>query len=166
MRSVPSIAASLPVGQDVYLVLDDFGASLGRAWRETNEDRTDRETVITDLIEGQYSDRARVVASIPRRVGRAMCPRAGRSDCWRKLRRWLRYSSDAREFHLAPGNGQETHLSLPLRKRQADSRSTTVGNGVGDCPKKNGLLRGRCDRSKVIPSLAPVAAHVRITHEN
>jgi hypothetical protein len=43
-------------------MLDDFGARLGRAWRETNEERTDRRTVIADLIDGQYSDPARVVA--------------------------------------------------------------------------------------------------------
>jgi hypothetical protein len=47
---------------DVYLVLDDFGERLGRAWRETSEDRIDRETVITDLIDGQYSNPARIVS--------------------------------------------------------------------------------------------------------
>jgi hypothetical protein len=39
-----------------------LGERLGRAWRETGEERTDRETVIADLIEGQYSNPARVVA--------------------------------------------------------------------------------------------------------
>jgi hypothetical protein len=28
--------------RDVYLVLDDFGGRLGRAWRETDEESTDR----------------------------------------------------------------------------------------------------------------------------
>lgn len=42
-------------------MLDDFGR-LGRAWRETNEGDTDREAVITDLMEGQYFDPARIVA--------------------------------------------------------------------------------------------------------
>jgi phosphate starvation-inducible protein PhoH len=32
-------------GQDTYLVLDDFGGRLGR-WRETDEEDTDRETLI------------------------------------------------------------------------------------------------------------------------
>ena len=40
---------------DTYLVLDDFGAQLGRAWRETDEESTDRETLIRDLMEEQYS---------------------------------------------------------------------------------------------------------------
>ena len=30
-------------------MLDDFGGRLGRAWPETDEERTDREIVITDL---------------------------------------------------------------------------------------------------------------------
>jgi hypothetical protein len=57
-----SIAAHQPDDVDVYLVLNDFGARLGRAWCEAGEERTDRETVITDLVEGQYSDPARIVA--------------------------------------------------------------------------------------------------------
>jgi hypothetical protein len=32
--------------QDTYLVLDDFGGRLGRAWREIDEEDTDRETLI------------------------------------------------------------------------------------------------------------------------
>ncbi len=48
--------------RDIYLVLDDFGSILGRAWPETDEDHTDRETVIADLIAGQYSDPVRIVA--------------------------------------------------------------------------------------------------------
>jgi hypothetical protein len=35
---------------------------MGRAWREMDEERTDRETVITDLMEGQYAGPVRVVA--------------------------------------------------------------------------------------------------------
>jgi hypothetical protein len=60
MRPSPSIAATLPDDVNVYLVLDDFGRR-GRAWRETDEERTDRETVITDLLDGQYTAPARVV---------------------------------------------------------------------------------------------------------
>ncbi len=61
MRTSPPIA---PHGadQNTYLVLDDFGGRLGRAWRETNEDRTDRETLIRELVEGQYNDPVRIVA--------------------------------------------------------------------------------------------------------
>jgi hypothetical protein len=47
--------------QDTYLVLDDF-ERLGRAWRETDEEDTDRETLIRDLIDDQYGNPARIVA--------------------------------------------------------------------------------------------------------
>ena len=48
--------------RDIYFVLDGFGGRLGRVWRETDEERTDRATVIADLMEGQYSSPVRVVA--------------------------------------------------------------------------------------------------------
>jgi hypothetical protein len=56
----PSI---VPSGNDetVYLVADDFGR-LGRAWREADYEATDIETVIQDLLTGQYSNPIRVVA--------------------------------------------------------------------------------------------------------
>jgi hypothetical protein len=56
----PSI---VPYGADqtVYLVVDRFGG-LGTAYRETDVERTDLETVITDLISGQFNDPVRVVA--------------------------------------------------------------------------------------------------------
>jgi hypothetical protein len=43
-------------------VLDDFGSRLGRAWRETNEEHTGRATLMADLLNGEYSNPARVVA--------------------------------------------------------------------------------------------------------
>jgi len=48
--------------QDTYLVLDDFGGRIGRAWRETDEDSADRETVILDLLAGEYRNPVRIVA--------------------------------------------------------------------------------------------------------
>jgi hypothetical protein len=56
----PSI---VPNGNDqtVYLVLDDFD-QLGRAYRETDEERIDLESVISDLMTGQYASPVRVVA--------------------------------------------------------------------------------------------------------
>ncbi len=47
--------------QTVYLVADDFG-KLGRAWREADYEATDLETVIQDLLSGQYNNPIRVVA--------------------------------------------------------------------------------------------------------
>ena len=54
----PSIVPGFDV--DVYLVLDDFG-SLGRAYRETDEDHADRESVIRDLKSGFYNNPVRIV---------------------------------------------------------------------------------------------------------
>ena len=55
----PSI---VPGGSDqtVYLVADDFG-KIGRAWRETDYESTDLETLIQDLLSGQYCNPIRVV---------------------------------------------------------------------------------------------------------
>ena len=47
--------------QTVYLVAEDFG-KLGRAWREADYEATDLETVIEDLLSGQYNNPIRVVA--------------------------------------------------------------------------------------------------------
>ena len=47
--------------QTVYIVLDDFGR-LGRADRETDVERSDLESVIGDVMSGQYSNPVRVVA--------------------------------------------------------------------------------------------------------
>ncbi len=60
MRTSPSI---VPHGadQDTYLVLDYFGRT-GCAWRETDVESADRETLIRDLVEGQYRKPVRIVA--------------------------------------------------------------------------------------------------------
>jgi len=56
----PSIVPS-DNDQTVYLVAEDFGR-LGRAWREADYEATDLETVIEDLLSGQYNNPIRVVA--------------------------------------------------------------------------------------------------------
>jgi hypothetical protein len=54
----PSI---VPTGdQSIYLVLDDFG-EIGRCWREAGVEATDLETVIADMLRGEYSNPVRVV---------------------------------------------------------------------------------------------------------
>jgi hypothetical protein len=47
--------------QNVYLVIDDLG-QFGRVWREADVETTDLETVITDLLDGQYNKPIRVIA--------------------------------------------------------------------------------------------------------
>jgi hypothetical protein len=59
MRSPSIIPSGFDV--DVYVVLDDFG-KLGRAYRETDEEAADKESVIRNMIEGQYNNPVRIVA--------------------------------------------------------------------------------------------------------
>ena len=56
-------APSLAPGSDVavYLVLDDFG-SLGRAYVETDDADADAQTIVENLLSGQYCKPLRVVA--------------------------------------------------------------------------------------------------------
>ena len=63
MRKTNWTPSILPGGDDqpVYLVAEDFG-KLGRAWREADYEVTDLETVIEDLLSGQYNNPIRVVA--------------------------------------------------------------------------------------------------------
>jgi hypothetical protein len=63
MRQSNRTPSIVPNGDDqnVYLVVDDFGRN-GRAWREADVEATDLETVIVDLLDGQYKNPVRVVA--------------------------------------------------------------------------------------------------------
>ena len=63
MRSSGWTPSIVPNGDDqtVYLVKDDLGR-LGAVWREADDEATDLETVITDLLTGQYKDPVRVIA--------------------------------------------------------------------------------------------------------
>jgi len=60
LRTSPSIAPYGPE-QDSYFVLDDFGW-IGRAWRETDAGAADRETLISNLLSGEYNEPIRIVA--------------------------------------------------------------------------------------------------------
>jgi hypothetical protein len=55
--------STVPYGADqtVYLVIDRF-KGLGSVYRETEVERTDIETIISDLLTGQFNDPIRVVA--------------------------------------------------------------------------------------------------------
>jgi len=46
---------------DVYLVVDDLGR-LGRVWREADYAATDFETIVTDLLDGQYKNAVGIFA--------------------------------------------------------------------------------------------------------
>lgn len=62
MRVSPSIVPLERLDREIYLVLEDFGARAGCAWRETDEQDTDRETVLRDILSGQYAYPLRIVA--------------------------------------------------------------------------------------------------------
>ena len=73
MSRAPSIAPHVPE-KDTYFVLDDFGGRIGRAWRETDEDAVDRETLILNLLSGEYKNRFASLPSIPLKDGAEMQP--------------------------------------------------------------------------------------------
>jgi hypothetical protein len=115
MRNSPSIVPD-PDNRDIYLVLDDFGGRLGRAWPETDDERTDREIVITDLMTGQYLNPVRVVAfNTAEGWSRDMS-----EEIADELMRW--YAEQDREvppsledFIERHGGGRPVQLPLPLR---------------------------------------------------
>ncbi|MEK9284779.1 MULTISPECIES: hypothetical protein [unclassified Bradyrhizobium] len=59
MRQSPSV---VPLDRDIYLVLEDFGARAGCAWRETDEQDADFETILRHLLSGQYAFPVRIIA--------------------------------------------------------------------------------------------------------
>src|SRR3954465_8306896 len=61
MRQSPSIVPLDRSDRDIYLVLEDFGARAGCAWRETDEQDTDLETVLQGLLSGQYAYPVRIM---------------------------------------------------------------------------------------------------------
>lgn len=116
MSRSPSIAPALPNDQDIYLVFDDFGEPLGRAWRETGEERTDWKTVITDLMDGQYADPIWIVAFNTWRDGVETClrrsqTRSPNAAAWTALT-LPPFLERFVEWHRS---GQPRQLPLPLR---------------------------------------------------
>jgi hypothetical protein len=61
LRTMYRPASDYPDDVTVYLVVNDFG-KFGRAFVETDIAEADRETVIRNLLSGQYSNALRVIA--------------------------------------------------------------------------------------------------------
>ena len=63
MRKSSWTPSIVPRGDDhdVYLIVDDLGR-LGRLWRQADYEATDFETIVTDLLDGQYSNPTGVFA--------------------------------------------------------------------------------------------------------
>ena len=115
----PSI---VPNGTDqtVYLVLDDFGR-LGLTYRETDVERVDLESVISDLISGQYSNPVRVVAF---NTAERWAEDAS-EDIAREIMRRLDLAGDelpsslARLRRAAPRSGSSAHVEAGLSSDSA-----------------------------------------------
>jgi len=102
--------------QNVYLVVDDLGR-LGQIWPEADTDTADLETVIADLLSGQYKDPVRVVGFNTAEG----CSQDASADVAQELRRRcdqqmrdipfsLQYFCDRYE-----GRYRDVQLPLPLR---------------------------------------------------
>jgi hypothetical protein len=96
----PSIVSKAD-DQTVYLAVDDFGRN-GRSHRETDVETADLETVILDLLEGQYNNPSGSSPSIPPRAGRRTFRKISPKSCaapatcnCRTFRRTFRTSSSA-----------------------------------------------------------------------
>jgi hypothetical protein len=63
-----------------YIVVEDFGQS-GRAFRETDLAEADHDTIVRNVISGEYRDPLRVVAFNRSRAGPGMCPRRSPTTC-------------------------------------------------------------------------------------
>jgi hypothetical protein len=111
------------VTDTVYLVVDCFGTS-GCVWRETRVEATDFETIVSDLLRGEYSDPLRVVAfnttemwsrDASAEIARAIKQRCDRAD--EDVPSWL---ADLVHAHVAPE--RQLTLDLPLAA-PADGRA-------------------------------------------
>lgn len=60
---MPSLVPAGPehFDQAVHIVLEDFGR-LGRAYRETDEAKADEQTLIDDILAGQFEHIVRIIA--------------------------------------------------------------------------------------------------------
>jgi hypothetical protein len=81
MRKAAWTPSIVPRGDDhdVYLVVDDLGRS-GRVWMEADYEATDYETVVTDLLEGQYKN-PWASHSTRSKAGHETCPPISRLSC-------------------------------------------------------------------------------------
>ena len=109
----PSVVAD-NADQTVYLVIDDFDRH-GRVIRETDVGRADLESVIADLVSGQYNDPVRIVAfNTARAAGPTMSPK----DVARELRRRADLAnedlSSAVEAFVERHSRREVQLTLRL----------------------------------------------------
>jgi hypothetical protein len=65
--------------QDAYLVVDP--GRLGRVWCEADVEATDFETVVMDLLDGQYKNPIGILPSTPPKAGRGTSRKMSPWNC-------------------------------------------------------------------------------------
>jgi len=119
-----------PQDVTVYLVVNDFG-KLGKAYVETDTAEADRETVIRNLLSGQYSNALRVVAfntaegwsrDVSEDIANEVLERAFDADenFSEDTKRFIdRYVSPGEKRPPAPSVRRATEISQATRKARA-----------------------------------------------
>ena len=79
--NVPSLVPS--PDHDLHFVLCDFG-KYGKTYIETDPCEADRDTIVRNMIDGQYDRPVRVIALKPQKVGRGTCLRKSQKPFWRR----------------------------------------------------------------------------------
>lgn len=111
----PSIVPADRLDRDMYLVLEDF--SSGPAWRETDEDRTDYRTLISDLLSGQYEHPLRVVAFNPLEGWSRDASEDVAKELEKRVAEGFEVTETVREFiERFTGRALGVQLLLPLRQ--------------------------------------------------
>jgi hypothetical protein len=117
MRISPAIVPLDRLDRDIYLVLEDFGARAGCAWRETDEADTDLETVIRHILSGNYTYPVRIVAfNAIERWSRDATPEIADAVAQRAIDTDAEVSAALQAF-IAENSTKafDLQLSLPLR---------------------------------------------------
>jgi hypothetical protein len=103
----------------VYIVVNDFGQKLGRAYVETGEAEADEMTVVSNILSGEYSNPVRVVAF--------NIAEGWSSDVLRTLRVPCR---SLRTLNVMPAN-LHSRLSRGLAARQRQVRWLDLNSAAG-----------------------------------
>jgi hypothetical protein len=99
----PSIVPTDRLDRDIYIVLEDFGARAGCAWRETDEQDTDLQTVLQGLLFGQYVYLVRIVCFNASEWSRDATSEAAEVVAQRAVEREDEVSAALRGFICADG---------------------------------------------------------------
>jgi hypothetical protein len=117
MRKSSWTPSIVPRGDDhdVYLVVDDLGR-LGRVWREADYETTDFETIVTDLLDGQYKNPTGIFAfNTAEGWSRDVSADVAAELRWRCDLQLRDVPSELRDFVDRHDPVDRSQLALPLR---------------------------------------------------